>query len=119
VPRVRHQGFEIDQRGLRVVGGAGRLGEEELDGPARAPCDVFEGWQRRPRAAVLDQVDGRRGDMALAQLGKAQAGLETRLLDRAGAKIDAGKSASLGVSISRRRRFSAPAGHESSLYTKP
>ena len=72
VPAVRDEGLESDQAGLRLVGGAGRFGKEELDGLAGPARDVLEGRQRRPGAAGFDQVDRRRRDVALAELGEAE-----------------------------------------------
>jgi len=56
--------------------------------------------------------------VAFAELGQAHARLEASLLDRACAEVYAGKPASLRVPSSGSGRFSAPAGHGASLYTK-
>ena len=93
---VSDEGLELDQPCRCIVGGTDRLGEEKFDRLAGAPCDVLEGRQRRSRASGLDQINRRCGDVTLPQLREAESGFGASLLDRTGAKVDAGKPSAFG-----------------------
>ena len=118
VAAVGDEGLQLDEARLRIVGRSHRLGQKELDRLARAAGDVLERRQRRPGPTRLDQVDGGRGHVTFAQLGEAQPGFRTGLLDRARTEIDAGEPSSFGLRVSRNWCVSPPASHRESLYTK-
>src|SRR5689334_8844976 len=88
VSAIRDQDLELEQARLRVVGCADRFGEEELDRFSCAPRDVLEGGERRARSPRFDEVDGRGGHMALAQLREAETGFDPSLLHRARTEVD-------------------------------
>ena len=77
-----HHLLELDQPGMRLVGGAAWLGKKVLDrltGPAGDVLERRQGWARSPR---LDEVDGRSGDVSLAELRQAESRFRSGLLYR-------------------------------------